>query len=155
MSQRSLSNRLKLIIIGVGVCGIFFYSYLLPFAAMFFESENVYPSTWFVFFLVSAVPCYAVLVYAYMIARNIGADRSFSEENARFLRRISTLAAVDAAYVFVGSSVFFCIDSPELLPIALVVIIVFIGVSVSVAAVALSHLVSKAARLQDEQNLTI
>ena len=97
MSQKALSNRLKLIIIGVGVCGVFFYAYLLPFVTMFFEGENVYPSAWFVFFLISAVPCYAVLVYAYLIAHNIGADRSFSEGNARHLRRISTLAAVDAA----------------------------------------------------------
>lgn len=155
MSQKSLSSRLKIIIIGVAVVGVFFYSHLLPFISMFFEGENVYPAAWFVFFLISAVPCYAVLVYAYKIAHNIGADRSFSEENARYLHRISTLAAVDAAYVFVGSAVFFTIDNPELLPISLVIIIVFIGVSVSVAAAALSHLVSKAARLQDENDLTI
>lgn len=155
MSQRSLSIRLKLIIFGVAVCGAFFYSVFIPLVSVIFSTEKIFPITWIVFFLVSAIPCYITLVFAYKIAHNIGIDRSFSHDNARWLRYISNLAAIDAVYVFVGATALFLIDAPELLPLLLAAIIVFIGVSVSVAAAALSHLVTKAARLQDESDLTI
>ncbi len=155
MSQRSLSIRLKLIIFGIALCGAFFYSVFIPLVSVIFSTEKVFPITWIVFFLISAIPCYLTLWFAYKIAHNIGIDRSFSRENARCLCHISNLAAVDAAYVFVGSSVLFLIDAPELLPLLLAAIIVFVGISVSVAAAALSHLVTKAANLQDESDLTI
>ena len=87
--------------------------------------------------------------------RNIAADRSFCEENARRLRTVSTLAAVDAAYIPLCDLILFLIGGAEGIMLLLSVIIVFVGIAVSTAAAALSHLVLRAAELQELSDLTV
>ena len=89
------------------------------------------------------------------IAVNIGKDRSFTLENARLLQIISWLAAGDAAFFFLGNIVLFFLNMnhPGILLISL--LICFAGVAVAVAAACLSHLVRKAADLQEQSDLTI
>ena len=108
-----------------------------------------------IFLWVAAVPCYAALVLGWRIAASIGADRSFTADNARLLRIIGGLAAGDTAYFFAGNVVllFLNMNHPGVLLISL--LICFAGVSVTVAAVCLAHLVRKAADLQEQSDLTI
>ena len=89
------------------------------------------------------------------IAGSIGRDRSFSEENARRLGWVSMLAAGDAAFFFAGNVLllFLNMSHPGVLLASLGV--VFAGAAVSVTAAALSHLVKKAAILQEQSDWTI
>ena len=94
-------------------------------------------------------------LFGWMIAGNIGRDRSFCMDNAKYLKWISWLAAGDAIYFFAGNVVmlFANMNHPGVIIISLFVI--FAGVAIAVAAAALSHLVKKAAVLQEESDLTI
>ncbi len=159
MDQKKLSLSLKIIIAGVGVCALAVYAWVLPACG---DSVRLrYPEfascywPWLVFLWITAVPCLAALVFAWRIAKNIGADRSFSVENARLLRIIAYLAAGDTLYFFLGNVVllFFNMNHPGIILFSL--LICFAGLSVTVAAVCLSHLVRKAADLQDESDLTV
>ena len=105
--------------------------------------------------LVTAVPCFAVLVLAWRIATNIGRDRSFSNENASLLKWISVLAAADAAFFFLGNVVMLLLDMSHPSVVLASFIIVFAGIAVAVISAVLSHLVKKAAVLQEESDLTI
>ena len=159
MEQKTLSKWLKLILLGMGICGLAVYLMVVPSFGDSLRSQ--YPEfagrywPWLIFIWVSGIPCYAVLVLGWRIAANIGRDASFSLENARFLRSIAVLAALDAAYVFLGNLAMLFLDMSHPGVVLLSLLVVFAGAAVAVAAGALSHLVQKAARLQEENDLTI
>ena len=159
MKQKSLSNWLKAIIIGMGFIGLVFYGLVVP--ALGNDLVSHYPEyndayyLWIVFLWLTAVPCYIVLYLAWKISANIGKDNSFSKENAVCMKYISMLAAGDSIFFFIGNIVYLVIgfNHPSIVLAALV--IVFIGVSIAVAAAVLSHLILKAAQLKEENDLTI
>ena len=159
MKQKSLSNWLKAIIIGMGIVGLVFYGLVVP--ALGNDLVSHYPEyndayyLWVVFLWLTAIPCYIVLYLAWKISANIGKDNSFSKENAVCMKYISMLAAGDSIFFFIGNIVYLVIgfNHPSIVLAALV--IVFIGVSIAVAAAVLSHLILKAAQLKEENDLTI
>lgn len=159
MSQKSLSKWLKVIIGGMAICGAIIYLYIVPvWGKTFAESYPEYAScyvSWLAVVLISAIPCYWVLYFGWRISSEIGKDNSFSMENAEYLKNISILAALDSIYFFIANVVFMVIgmNHPGVFLISLIA--VFIGVAVTVAAAALSHLVRKAAEIQQENELTI
>lgn len=159
MSQKSLSKWLKAIIGGMAACGAIIYLYIIPVWGRALAEENPeYGSCyipWLTVVLISAIPCYWVLYFGWRVSSEIGRDNSFSMKNAEYLKNIFILAALDSGYFFITNVVFMVIgmNHPGIFLIALIA--VFIGVAVAVAAAALSHLVRKAAEIQQENELTI
>ena len=159
MKQDSLAKWLKGIIIGIGICGLLICLVILPMLAkdILYAGSGMehYYRPWMIFLWISAIPCYVVLLYGWKVASNIGRDNSFCEDNAVYLKRISYMAVIDSIYFFVGNIVlyFMNLSHPSVFMGSLFVI--FAGVSVAVAAAALSHLVMKAAALQEQSDLTI
>lgn len=110
---------------------------------------------WLIFLWILAVPCFIALVLAWKIFKNIEEDHSFCMENADG----------SSEDFFFGSSRFSgfvcrkCVvlllnmNHPSILLGACIVVVV--GIGISVAAAVLSHLVRKAAKLQEENELTI
>ena len=76
-------------------------------------------------------------------------------ENAKLLALISRLAAGDAVFFFVGNVALWLLDMSHPGVVLLSLLVVFAGVAVSVAAACLSHLVRKAAVLQEQSDYTI
>lgn len=160
MKQAYLANWLKCIIIGVGICGLIVYFLVVPVIGRTIAvmEQGVYDHCywpWLIFIWVTGVPCYTVLVLAWKVVCNIGADRSFSLPNAKLLKWISVLAAADAALFFAGNIVFLFLNMNHPGIVLFSQIIVFAGIAVAVAAAALSHLVLKAADLQEQSDYTI
>lgn len=160
MKQKTLAVWLKLIIIGVAVCGLVICGIILPeMGRTIAESLNgefdhaYWP--WLIFLWIAAVPCFAALVIGWKIADNIGKDRSFCAENAKLISAISVLAAADSAFFFVGNFVLLFLNMNHPGIVLFSFIIVFFGVAVSIGAACLSHFARKAAALQDESDLTI
>ena len=159
MEQKTLSKWLKAILIGVGLCGLVVYFIIIPSYGVSLRTQ--YPEfanrfwPWLIFIWVTAIPCYAALVIGWKIAANIGADRSFSEDNAKYLKWIAWLAAGDAAFFFLGNNVLLFLNISHAGILLFSLIVVFAGIAVTVAAAALSHLVKKAAALQEQSDLTI
>ncbi len=159
MNQQKLSAWLKGVLIGVGLCGLVVCFAILPaLGDSLIEGSPEFASwrwPWLIFLWVTALPCYAALAAGWRIAASIGRDRSFSEDNARLLQRVAWLAAGDTAFFFLGNVVFMLLsmNHPGVLLASL--LICFGGVAVAVAAACLSHLVRKAADLQEQSDLTI
>ena len=159
MNQKKLAAWLKGIIIGIGLCGLIVYFAIIPDIGKSMHAS--WPEfagwhwPWMIFLWCTAVPCFASLAPGWMIAVNIGRDRSFSQANARLLKRIAWLAAGDTAFFFLGNVVLFFLgmNHPGIFLISL--LICFVGTSVTVAAACLSHLVYKAADLQEQSDLTV
>jgi MFS family permease len=159
MDQVRLSRWLKAIIIGTGICGTVIYFLAIPMIGKAIVSE--YPEAcswywpWLIFLWLTAVPCYIALVSGWKIAADIGRDRSFSFENAKRLKLISILAAADSILAFAGNLVFYFLNMTQAVVFFMGFFIVFVGIALSVVFAALSHMVLKAAKLREENELTI
>lgn len=159
MKQTSLAKWLKVILFGVGVCGMVIYALVLPKVGVELidgrEELRRYFWPWLIFLWTSGVPCYVALALGWGITNNIKADRSFSLSNARLLKGIAGLAAGDAAFFFLGNIVFLFLDINHPGVVLFSLLVEFAGVAIAVVAAALSHLVQKAALLQEQSDLTI
>ena len=161
MEQKSLSRWLKVILAGLGCCGAVVYIYLIPVLGR--EIVQRYPELqletayrcWLGICWITAVPCYLVLLEGWKIAGEIGRDHSFSMNNARSLKHVSGLAAFDASFFFAENIILLLLDMNHPGIAAGSMFVVFGGVAVAVAAASLSHLVQKAAKIQEENDLTI
>lgn len=159
MEQKNLSKWIKFVIIGVGICGLVIYALVIPMLGS--ELKTSYPEfsnrfwPWAFFIWVSGIPCYIVLVFAWKISSNIGNDRSFTEQNAHYLKLISVIAVVDTMFFFAGNIVLLLFDMSHPGIVIASLLVDFIGVAIAIAAAALSHLVKKAAVLQEQSDLTI
>ena len=160
MSQKKLSLLLKIMIIGVALCLAVVYIWIVPEigAPMAEAGDGEFQSLyvpWLVIIELTALPIIAALVLAWIIAENIGRDRSFCLQNAKLLAVIAVLAAADAAYFFIANVVMMLLNMnhPGLLLGSLIAC--FAGAAICVAAAGLSHLVRKASKLQDDSDLTI
>jgi hypothetical protein len=159
MTQKSLAKWVQGILIGFAVVGAIFYLGIIPMIGKDIAADNpemawmYYP--WLVFLLLTAVPCYVFLVYGWKIAGNISKDKSFSQENASYLKKMAHLALGDTVFFLAGNVVylFLSMSHPGVLLGSLM--IDFVGVAVSVGCAALSHLVLKAAEMKAENDLTI
>lgn len=159
MEQKHLSKWLKLILIGIGLCGLTVYALVVPMYGL--SLRTLYPEfsnrfwPWLLFIWVSGIPCFIVLFYAWKISSNIGNDQSFTEQNASLLKSISVLSALDAGFFFVGNIVLLLLNMSHPGVVIASFVIVFVGIAVTVASAVLSHLVKKAAVLQEQTDWTI
>ncbi|MDO4865468.1 MAG: DUF2975 domain-containing protein [Clostridia bacterium] len=159
MNQNSLSKWLKVILVGVGLCGLVVYGVAIPSYGASLVAD--YPEfsgrfwPWLLFLLATGIPCYAALFLGWRIASSIGQDRTFTAGNARRLTLISRLAAGDAAFLFLGNVALLLLSMSHPGVFLGMLLVAFAGVAVAVAAACLSHLVQKAAALQEQSDLTI
>ncbi len=156
MTNRTLSAHLKRLLIGIGICGVVSYGLLFPAVLRaFFPEQGTRVLAWMIFLAIALIPCYAVLVFGWKIAVNIGKERSFCSDNAAYLGHIARLSLLDTAFVFLVQIAFVLLNftHPTLILIALLVL--FIGISVTISAILLAHLVEKATMLQAESDATI
>ncbi|MBR4702873.1 MAG: DUF2975 domain-containing protein [Oscillospiraceae bacterium] len=159
MEQKALAKWLRLVVVLLGLCGLAVYFLLVPGYGLSLRSQ--YPEfsnrfwPWLGFLWASGLPCWAVLVLGWRIAGNIGRDASFSLRNARYLKWISWLAGFDAVFFFLGNLVLLFLNLSHPGVTLLSLLVVFAGAAIAVASAALSHLVQKAALLQEESDLTI
>lgn len=159
MKQKRLALWLKCIIVGTGVCGAAVYFYLLPFwggkiaAASPGLAHCYWP--WQLFLWLTAVPCCAVLLLGWRIAADVGRDAFFSKPNARRFRKVALWTLGDTAFFFLGNLLLLAIGYSHPGVAFFACLIVFAGIAVAVASLLSSHLVYKAARLREENELTI
>ncbi len=159
MEQKALAKWLRLVVVLLGLCGLAVYFLLIPSYGLSLRSQ--YPEfsnrfwPWLVFLWATGLPCWAVLVLGWRIAGNIGHDASFSLENARYLKWISWLAGGDAVFFLLGNLALLFLNMSHPGVTLLSLLVVFAGAAIAVASAAISHLVQKAALLQEESDLTI
>lgn len=159
MNQSNLSKWLKFITVVVGIMGAIVFFILLPMigndiAIMNKEYAFCY-WPWLLFIWGMGIPCYLVLVFFWKICREIENDNSFSKKNAELLSWISRLAIIDTIICFIGNMIFFILGMSHPSVVIGFLFVIFAGITVAVVSAALAHLVDKASRIQEENDLTI
>ncbi len=125
------------------------------------EMAQMYPEIAFLFWP-TLIWCWALgavivaaLCFFWGICDRIQKDNSFCEANAKALGRIAQLALVDVVLGF-GLLIFLsCTAHPHPSLFLLFFLLLFCGLAVEVASALLAHLVQKAARIQQENDLTV
>lgn len=159
MKQASLSHWLKFAIVSLAGLGLLVYGLVLPLSGLSIAGNNPEMAyrfwPWLILFWLTAIPCYAALVLGWKIASDIGQDRSFSDANARRMKWISNLALGDVLLFFLGNLVLFFLSMSHPGVFLLSLLPDMLGVAIAVCAAALSHLIYKSARLQQDADLTV
>ena len=160
MRQKELSLWLRVLVWVVGLFLILACIFLAPVIAQ--EAQLAVPehqeAAWWgtlAFLYVSAMVGAWALIEAYLIFRDIGRDRSFTQVNADRLRTVSLLALADTILYVAAAGVMLALRA--LSPGSIVVLgaVILFGAGASAASAALSHLTAKAASIQDDNDLTI
>lgn len=159
MNQLNLSKWLKIIIVGLGICGLVMYSIVFPNLGHTM-AENIplfepYYWIWLVFIWVTGIPCYMVLFFGWKISEEIARDQVFTKRVTDWLVYISILAAVDSITFFIGTIIFFIFGLVSGLYMIISLVALFIGTCFSVVAAVLSHLSYKAVKMKEMSDLTI
>jgi|GEM_PF-1293174 len=102
-----------------------------------------------------AIPCYGAMLLFRKMVNNIAADRSFCMENAHYLQQISILALVDTCLTLCGGTVALLRGDLPFLFIAAIFCIAIMGFGITAASAALSYLVEKAQKIEEENDFTI
>lgn len=110
---------------------------------------------WLLTIWCAAIPCYAVLFLAWCVGLEVGRERPFTYGNARRIRRAAQFIALDIAYFLLMNIVllFMNMSHPGIFILSLFVC--FAGGALAICALVLSHLIGRAAKLQDDSDLTI
>ena len=157
MNQKSLANLLKTVVILAAIIGAVLCFIVFPMVGQQLKgkTEENFFWPWLIFLWTGTVPCYLALGKFWKICGTIAADRSFCRENAKGFKQISLLALWDSLYLFAGSVIFLLLNLSHPSVFLGCLLVDFIGFAVSIAAAVLSRLVSRAAAIQDENDLTI
>ena len=110
---------------------------------------------WLIFLWILSVLCYMALWMAWKIFTDIEKDKAFTMENAKRMGNVSFLAAADAVLLIVGNVVYLILHMNHPGVLLASFLIALVGTAIAIAAAMLSHLIRKAARLQDESDWTI
>lgn len=159
MSQKAIAGWLKGLIIGVFLCALIIYVLVVP--SMGQSIAQAGPEfaycylPWLIFISLTALPCCAALFLAWKVAVNIGRDRAFTMENAKWMKYIAFFIAADELYFFVGNVVFLLLGMSHPGVALLSLVIVVACIAISIAAAALSFFLKKAAALQEQSDWTI
>lgn len=164
MTQTMLSRWLKLVAVVVGAALAVFFALLMPWLTVVVQHSPYIgytpPTAAHGIALLAAVdaaaiPCAGALIQFWKIADNIGHDRSFCRENVQYLRSISRYALVCVGWCLVVTAAFTVMGVIHLSFVAAALFLMLAGAAVAVAAAALAHLTEKAARIKEENDLTV
>lgn len=145
MKQKKLANWLKVMIVGVGICGVLFALFVLPMLGKTIMTLSI----------LTGLPCYLALWFSWEIMSAIAKDESFTVKNAEYLKKISFLATADVVFLLAWNVILFALKMSNLNIFLVCLLIDFMGVVIAVIFAALSHLVGKAAVLQEQSDYTI
>lgn len=159
MEQKQLSRLLLAVLAGVFCCLVAVYGFAVPYfggrLAFLYPEFSGWYFPWLLFLSLTALPCLAILVCGLKIARNIGKDNSFCYQNASLLHSIALLAAGDVLFFFSGNLILLCWNMSHPAIVLASLLILFVGFAISIVFFVLSRLVKQAARLKEENSLTI
>lgn len=154
MSKNKLSLWLKAIVIAMAVMGLVSYFVFVPLVGIDLVKNEAMTkvSAWayFGFLTPTAIPCYLVLIWLWLVASDIVKGASFTYKNAERVKNMAIACLADTLYLFCGNLAFFLAKASTAVIFASFSLVAFTGLVLAVASGCLSHLVYKAAVMREE-----
>lgn len=159
MNQKKIADGLKFFSVIVAAVGAVFFFWYAPrmadkYAALSSGGEALkWPGL--IGIWVIGLLCYLALGEFWKICTRIGDDDSFCKKNARSMQIIALLAFLAAILLLVGGVIRACLGFLELLNAVKLFFVIFIACGLGVLCLALARLIENAAKLKEENDLTI
>ncbi len=160
MSQKEMARYLKMITVGIGILFLLFVLWFLPSSLRQILPEMMGRAFYIgscIFILVTAVPCLICLCMFWGVCVRIEQDSSLFQRECTGAEADEPMddGGYDPVCRAAGSMLFAGWYQPMGSMIFAVFLILFLCIALSVICAVLSHLVYKASRIQEEQDLTI
>ena len=157
--ELKISGILKGFIICTGVLGLVLFLVGFPeigksILAIAPEFDYCY-YPWLIFIWLCAIPCYAILFFAWMISDNIGREKAFSYENEKWFKQIFITTAYGILFFFAGNITLLLLNMSHPGVMIISIIIIFAGSAFAFCAKVLEKMCSLAAELKEQNELTI
>ena len=159
MTSKVLCRLVRVAVIAVAICGLAACIYALPtYGAGIAENNPDYAGRyipWLVFLWMTAIPCFAFLVFIWMVSTAIKNDKLFTLQSARLFKIGAIVLFFDVGFFFIGNIVFVLLgmSNPGILLLSIIADV--FGASLAVMVAILSRYLTKAAALQEEADSTI
>lgn len=152
MNHKTMAGLLRVVIIILGLCGVFMHLCWIPGAPSLFISVSKW---WMILANVALIPCWIVLVIAWGIAGSISKEEEFCYRNAKRFRAVFYLALSDSIFFVAGSAVSIILEPWSFPLVFLAVPMAMLGLCVAICSAVMARLIEGAAKLQEETDLTI
>lgn len=159
MEQKRIADGLKFFTVIVAVVGVVFFLWYAPglvirYTAFVPRAEALkWPGlivVWVIGFL-----CYIALWEFWRICTRIGSDNSFCQKNARSMQNIALMAFLAAVLMLIAGITLACCGLLVRLAAVKLFFLIFVACGLGVLCLALARLVETAAKLKEENDLTI
>ena len=159
MKRNRLFFWLKVCLIGAALCGLAACGWLLPGVGGTIVAAYPEFSGWFwpwlIFLWCAAMPCFGVLACGWRMVSQMARGQVFTRENAALLGWVSRLAAFAGGFLLAGNLVLFLLSMSHPSVVLALLVGSFACGAVALAVEALARFWREAARLQEENALTI
>lgn len=155
MKHKTMANLLRSVIVLLVLCGIFVHVWLIPKLLDGGASLDIVTAEWVILAAITMIPCYGVTVIAWFVADSIAKEREFCHRNALLFRWIFGLALGDSAVFLIGSVILYLMGRTYVWCVLGAIVLAALGICVAIAAAVMSHLIDRAADMQDDADLTI
>lgn len=161
MTRKTMSRLLKtFLLIAAALAALFFFTFLPFYGHELMRTETEFAWAYWpcqIWAWIFAVPIFAAIFPAWEIFGSIEkTGEAFSHKNAKAFRLLSILAFSDAVIFPLGMiTVAFMGAGSAPLTVLVTPVVIFLAAAVGTACYVMSRLVSDAAAIQDENDLTI
>ena len=159
MSSKMLSILMRISVIAMAVCGLFLIGYLVPVLGASLATEYPEFSSWYlpwlIFLSVISIPCFAVLIFVWLVADAVQSEEVFTVRTASWIKVSAILIFADTVLFFVGNIIFWFIGLSHPTVLLASLILDIFAITLAVLAATLSRYLTKAALLQEESEGTI
>ena len=160
MNDKKVAWLLRIAIILVGIFGVAVCAFWWPFSismtavgispdlGSITQAQSVEFYTQFVFYEVVSLPCFAILVFAWLVTNRVFKGQFFELATAKLIRIASWILYIELFIFFIGNLVFMFLKWNDFA--TMYYFLGAIGVAVALCMSVIAHYVEKSARLKEE-----
>ena len=153
MVEKSLLCLVRITIVVMAICGIAFNIFLVPMTATDIGNNEIAIVIQCISQWIISIPCFGVLILAWIISSNMKIGRLFTFENAKRIKQASILLSISIIGFIIAKVLFYCLGWNKELIVHIIIIIV--GLTILVMMMLLSYYIYNAAELQEESDFTV
>lgn len=166
MTNKTASRLLLAVLICIGVFGLAFFLWFVPqmgrsvLDLLLWDSahqakyDTIFHA-WLAFAWAAAIPCYAALALGICVAARMGRGEAFSTKTAKYINSFAWCAMADTILVFAVNIAFLAMDFSHPAIFVAYGLVVLMGVGIFILFRILASYVFQAAKLREEQELTV
>ncbi len=159
MSSKTACFCVRAAVIVLALSGLIIFGLFIPaegaFALEESPEEAVLIWSWLIFLWCVALPCFAVLVYAWKVSTAIKKEQVFTMRTAKWVKAAALLLFADVGLLAAGNLAFVILGMNAPAIVLMSFFIIILETTLATFAAVLSHYIAKAAAIREENEGTV